>query len=467
MGNTMRNTRTLAVLVAVLVQGLVLVLPASARASVLYWDNPVSGCWDTDSDWAIDTSGDGATTWVPGDDADFYANGSPTSTITISNSVNVGNITFDGSGYTVTGGILNISSGSTTITANQNATINSQITGTGVLVVAGAGVLTINGTNNTYNGGTVVNSGTLSVGPGVSNGGPGVNYSGLGFGTVTVNAGGTLVGQAEALGYGYNSIAAPLAINGGVVTANASAGCPGGTTILFCGALAMTGGTINGDNFAPNGPVTINAAAAPAIISSNYFYLDNTGGRISSFNVARGGGSADLVINSTVQDWGYTGWITKTGAGIMVLNGAVGYGGSTTINGGTLVVNNSLSSSAVTIGASGTLSGSGNISTGVDSSGTITPGYGSAGTLTVSSATLESSSALNYSLGTASNSLLSVGGALTLSSSVSLSVTPGASWAAPAPTPWPPTARSSTTPAVSAAGRRRARPLWQVTGIPF
>ena len=60
----------------------------------------------------------------------------------------------------------------------------------------------------------------------------------------------------------------------------------------------MTGGTINGDNFAPNGPVTINAAAAPAIISANYFYLDNTNSRISSFNVARGSGSADLVINS-------------------------------------------------------------------------------------------------------------------------------------------------------------------------
>ena len=63
-----------------------------------------------------------------------------------------------------------------------------------------------------------------------------MNYSGVGFGTVTVNAGGTLVGQAEAWGYGYNSIAAPLTINGGVVTANASAGCPGGTTNLFCGA---------------------------------------------------------------------------------------------------------------------------------------------------------------------------------------------------------------------------------------
>ncbi len=309
----MSSKGMVSVAVVFMTLGAVLFLAApAARASVLYWDTSASGCWDTDSDWAIDTSGDGATTWAPGDDANFYADSS--GTVTISNTASVGNITFTGSGYIVTGGTLSLGSGTSTVTTSQNAEIDSQIIGAGAtLVKAGAGVLTINGTNNTYNGGTIVNSGTLNVGPGVSTGGYGLNYSGVGFGTVTVNAGGTLVGQAEALGYGYNSIAAPLTINGGVVTANASAGCPGGTINLFCGALAMTGGTINGDNFAPNGPVTINAAAAPAIISATNFYLDNTNNRLSSFNVARGSGSADLVINSHVQDWDTPGNSPRTG----------------------------------------------------------------------------------------------------------------------------------------------------------
>ena len=49
----------------------------------------------------------------------------------------------------------------------------------------------------------------------------------------------------------------------------------------------MNGGTINGVNFAVNGPVTTNSANKPAIISSTNFVLENTGGRVSGFTVAR------------------------------------------------------------------------------------------------------------------------------------------------------------------------------------
>ena len=63
--------------------------------------------------------------WPGAGDADFYSNGQTTTTVTVNNTQTVGNITFDGSGYTLSGGTLNLTAG--TITANQNATIGSVI----------------------------------------------------------------------------------------------------------------------------------------------------------------------------------------------------------------------------------------------------------------------------------------------------------------------------------------------------
>ena len=95
--------------VAVATLGLAILLAAPAARADLYWTNPVSGVWDTDSLWATDTSGDGMSTWVDSSNADFYgdASGSP-ATITINSPVNVGNLTFDGGGYTVAGAPLNL-----------------------------------------------------------------------------------------------------------------------------------------------------------------------------------------------------------------------------------------------------------------------------------------------------------------------------------------------------------------------
>ena len=102
-------------------------------------------------------------------DADFYSNGQTTTTVTVNNTQTVGNITFDGSGYTLSGGSLNLTAG--TITANQNATIGSVIGGATNLTKAGAGALILTGVN-TYSGSTTISAGTLQVGSGAS-GGPG------------------------------------------------------------------------------------------------------------------------------------------------------------------------------------------------------------------------------------------------------------------------------------------------------
>ena len=98
-------------------------------------------------------------------DADFYSNGQTTTTVTVNNTQTVGNITFDGSGYTLSGGSLNLTAG--TITANQNATIGSVIGGATNLTKAGAAALILTGVD-TYSGSTTISAGTLQVGSGAS-----------------------------------------------------------------------------------------------------------------------------------------------------------------------------------------------------------------------------------------------------------------------------------------------------------
>ena len=267
-----------------------------------------------------------------------------TSTITVNGNQTVGNITFDGAGYTLSGGTLTLGNPGTgvgTITTNQDAAINSVIAGTAELDKEGPGTLTLNA-NNTYTGGTTVNGGTLAL----AGGGDQI------VGNVTINSGATVnVLGNWALGSNAPSCVTGIAINGGVLAFNAGAQ-NGGTS---ASNITMTGGTISGTGFdwyngiTSTPTLTTNASNTTAVVSSAVnLRLDNN---YAIFNVAQGTtpSGIDLLISGPITSglyWGnggnpYNGdGVVKTGAGVMCLAGANAYYGGTTVAAGVLQVAN-------------------------------------------------------------------------------------------------------------------------------
>ena len=115
-----------------------------------------------------------------------------------SDSVNVNSVTFTGSGYAVTGGLLKLVGAGGVITTTQDATIGSVIGGTVGLTKAGNGVLTLTAAN-TYTGTTRITAGTLKFG--VAGGGvlPLVHYT-LDSGTLGAISPGTIIPDSSGNG---------------------------------------------------------------------------------------------------------------------------------------------------------------------------------------------------------------------------------------------------------------------------
>src|SRR5205823_2185690 len=86
-----------------------------------------------------------------------------------------------------------------------------------------------------------------------------------------------------------------------------------------------------------NGGVTVNAASASASIAGKLSLQAAT----RTFNVADGAASPDLLISAVIDSAGAgTAGIIKTGSGTLQMSAANTYGGTTIVNGGTLVIAN-------------------------------------------------------------------------------------------------------------------------------
>jgi autotransporter-associated beta strand protein len=167
----------------------------------------------------------------------------------------------------------------------------------------------------------------------------------------------------------------------------------------------------------PGGPVTLNAGNTLTLVG------------VSGIGVEMGSATRDLTVNCALalpisQAWNIAvnrtltvgnqvsgpGSLSKTGPGLLTLGGACTYTGTTTVSGGTLRVNGSLSTNAVTVLVGTTLEGVGLIGgpvtvQGGGGGGRLAPGVGGIGTLTVTNAvTLAGTAWMEINRGASPNS---------------------------------------------------------------
>ncbi|MES2923994.1 MAG: autotransporter-associated beta strand repeat-containing protein [Verrucomicrobiota bacterium] len=240
-------------------------------------------------------------------------------------------------------------------TANQN--FSGAFSGGGSFIKNNSGTTTLVGANNLFTGAVTINGGTL-----YANAANAANNRALsGTSGVIVNSGATLRTSANAL-FGWDGTQdRPITVNaGGTLVANG-----GGTGDVGVGTVTLAGGTLT--SFA-------------ASTAYGTFRFDNATDRLlvtqdstaSATNVKFGNAAASIDVASgktlnftgtiTNATSGGTSYLTKAGAGTLILAGTNTYTGATALNAGTTVVNGSLAAgSAVTVANGAAISGMGTV----------------------------------------------------------------------------------------------------------
>ena len=320
------KARYLALFATTLAAVSVFFLTSPAGAQTYTWDplgslTDSSGTWDTSSNvWYYN----GADSTWPNSGAEtavFGAGSGTAGTVTVtSGGVQANALIFNapGSGsYTLSGGAITLAGTLPSITANANATIASQLSGTG-LTESGSGTLYLtNGANNIGN--IYLSGGVLNFTNGAL-GGATVNFNGgtlqwaasntQDISSQIANAGGIPNNQVASLDTNGNNVSFATGIGGsgglakvgsGMLTLAAQNNSYSGGTTIAGGTLQIGNGTSNGSL---PGSVTNNATLAFAV-ASNQTYSGAIGG---------------------------TGGVTLSGLSTLTLTGSNSYGGGTTLN---------------------------------------------------------------------------------------------------------------------------------------
>lgn len=236
-----------------------------------------------------------------------------------------------------------------------DSSLTGVISGTGLLVKNGAGMLNLRG-SNTYSGGTLFNSGKIGID----------SFSELGSGGLTFN-GGTLQTQASlssGVNITLNAGGGSIDTAGSTSTLSGTILGVGGLTKLSSGTLVLSGvNTYVGGTTISGGVLQVsndqNLGDTAGAITLNGGILQTAAAITTARSVVLGAG------NGTIDTDGYdstfsgafsgVGGLTKIGSGILTLSGNNSYSGGTAVSAGTLQygVDNALPTNGALTVASG------------------------------------------------------------------------------------------------------------------
>ncbi|MFL6515525.1 MAG: beta strand repeat-containing protein [Chthoniobacterales bacterium] len=247
-------------------------------------------------------------------------------------------------------------------------TIDGLLTGAGTLVKAGDGTLVLTNTSNNYGGGTVINNGTLSIDDsselGLNSTGLTINNDAIYQATGSVDSSRTVTlggtgGPATVGGGTFDVLAGLLESQSGIVQGSGSLSKTGAGTLQLTGSNTYSGGSyLNGGTVQIDTDASLGAASGTVSIGNATLEVLGDVQTSRSVTVTDAASTIQVDGNATYGMNGAIGGIgsvVKTGTGTLNLFGTNTYSGTTTINSGTVAINNasSLGSgiSAVTIGA--------------------------------------------------------------------------------------------------------------------
>ena len=299
---------------------------------------------------------------------------------------------FIGNGNNVTTESVYFDSGSVVMVTNGATFQLGYLAATGAaatLNVAGtvtnAGALNVqrNAVFNLNSGGSWVQTGAMKVGP-PSGSGPST--------TMSINSGSVFT---------YNSssnlpiVFSPAIANGGSATLNL-----GGTLVTGQGFTNAVTNSIASATVVFAGGTLQLAANVPELTSGV-----NTNNN-PTFSLGSGGGTINTAGFGTVitNIIGGTGALTKSGAGTLTLGATNTYAGGTTVSAGTLLVNGTAGTNAMTVQSGAALGGTGWVYGQVTLGGTVAPGSTNVGTLNTGAEVWNAGAAYLWQFNNATNS---------------------------------------------------------------
>jgi autotransporter-associated beta strand protein len=277
-----------------------------------------------------------------------------TNTYSGGTNVNVG--TLQGTTSSLQGNIAN--NAAVVFDQTTSGTYSGNMSGVGALTKNGSGSVTLSG-SNTYSGATTVNAGTLTLGSNTAIGDTSA---------VTINGGEINVGSQSETVHSMAMNGGALTIGSGTLTLNNASSFTGGTVTLAGSVnsrLNATGTTTLGNvNFVYNNASNLGDGKGLVLGGSILFNAATTA---NFTNAAAGVGRIELNANTTidvgaggamnvawvVDEFGGTRSLTKNGSGNLTLNAANAYAGGTTLNTGTLNINNASAIGSGTLAING------------------------------------------------------------------------------------------------------------------